>query len=132
MLHKSPQQRKLRVLKNIARVGSLEFQQKARLQSTEQSYLLLDELIETTLSRVQLEIDNQVLGSKWSPAERDALQAFAELVAELSDKIEWQDDTLTLLKIVNEDAAMQRIRDSANECLRTLQISFSTEELLAD
>ena len=42
---------KSRILRDIARIGSLSFQEKACLQATSQEYVLLDELIETALSR---------------------------------------------------------------------------------
>jgi 2C-methyl-D-erythritol 2,4-cyclodiphosphate synthase len=123
---------KNRILRAIARIGSLPFQEKACLQATSQEYVLLDELIETTLSRAELEVTNEVLATKWSQAERDALRKFVDRVNQLFDQIAWQDENLTLASIINEDPSMQMIRDAANECLRQVRVSFSVEELLTD
>jgi hypothetical protein len=123
---------KNRILRAVARIGSLPFQKKACLQATSQDYVLLDEFIETTLSRAELEVTNEVLATKWSQAERDALRRFVDRVNQLFDQIAWQDEDLTLASIVNEDPSMQMIRDAANECLTQVRVSFSVEELLAD
>lgn len=123
---------KMHILRDIARVGSLPFQVKACLQATSQEYVLLDELIETTLSRAELEVTNEALAKKWSQSERDALQKFVDRVNNLIDQIEWQDESLTLPTIINEHRSMQLIRDAANECLGQVRAKFSVEELLAD
>ena len=123
---------KKRILRDIARIGSLPFQEKACLQATSQEYVLVDELIETTLSGAELEVTNEVLATKWSQVERDALRGFVNRVNQLFDQIAWQDESLTLASIVNEDPSMQMIRDAANEFLRQVRASFSVEELLAN
>ena len=123
---------KKHILRDIARIGSLPFQEKACLQATSQEYVLLDELIETTLSRAELEVTNEVLATKWSQVERDALQEFVDRVNKLFDQIAWQDESLTLATIINEHRSMQMIRDAANACLRQVRANFSIEELLAD
>jgi hypothetical protein len=89
-------------------------------------------LLETTLSSLEHEITNEVLATKWSQVERDALRDFVDRVNHLFDQIAWQDESLTLASIVHEDPSMQMIRDAANECLRQVRASFSVEELLAD
>lgn len=132
MHHESPSPGKRRILRNIARIGSLPFQKEACLQASSEEYLLLDELIETTISRAELEVSNDALAIKWSKVEQDALRAFADRVGNLFDKIAWQDESLTLARIINDDSIMQAIRDAANECLSQVHASFPAEELLAD
>ena len=61
---------KNRILRDIARIGSLPFQVEVCLQATSEEYVLLDELIQVTVSRVELELRNDVLAKKWSPAEQ--------------------------------------------------------------
>jgi hypothetical protein len=131
MHHESFAPGRRRILINIARIGSLPFQEKACLQGTSQEYVLLDELIETALSRVELDVTNEVLATKWSSVERDQLRGFVDRVNHLFDQIAWRDESLTLASIVNEDPSMKRIRESANECLIQLGAKFSTDELFA-
>jgi hypothetical protein len=123
---------KNQLLRSIARIGSLTYQQKACLRGTPHEYVLLDELIETTISRATLEVTNDVLLMKWSLAERNALREFADRVEPLLDQIAWQDKGVPLENIVNEDQSMRKIRDAANECLSQVGTSFSLEQLLAD
>ncbi len=44
----------------------------------------------------------------------------------------WRDASVDLRKIVYEDRSMCAIRDAAINCLSTLGVSFSLEELLAE
>ena len=94
--------------------------------------MLLEELIETTLSLAELEVTNEVLKMKWSREERDSLRDFVDRANPLFDQIAWQDESLTLAKILYEDPGMQTIRDAANECLMQVRANFSVEELLVD
>lgn len=57
---------------------------------------------------------------------------FLNLANQLFHRIAWQDENVTLARIVNEDQSMQMIRDAANECLEQLHVSYSFEELLVD
>jgi hypothetical protein len=94
--------------------------------------VLLDELLETTLSRIELEVTNETLAKKWSHEERDALRDFVDRATPLFGQITWQDENLTVSTIVNEDASMRMIRKAANECLKRVKARFSLGELLAD
>ena len=132
MHHNSSSTGKKQVLRNIARIGSLPFQEKACLHAKSQEYVLLEELIETTLSLAELEVTNEVLKMKWSREERDSLRDFVDRANPLFDQIAWQDESLTLAKILYEDPGMQTIRDAANECLMQVRANFSVEELLVD
>jgi len=123
---------KTRILRDIARLGSLPFQEAACLQATRQEYVLLDELILTALARVQLETSNKVLAAKWSAVERDALKRFADRVDKLFGQSPWRDAKVSLATILKEDAAMKSIRAAAKDCLDQLRTNFSLEELLAD
>ncbi len=123
---------KKHILRDIARIGSLSFQEAACLHAKNEEYVLLDELIETTLSRAELEVTNEILARKWSQVERDALRGFVDRVNHLFDQIAWKDESLTLANIIEEDRKMHIIRDAANECLRQVGASFTIEELLAD
>lgn len=131
-MHLESSTAKHRILRNVARIGSQAYQEHECVQGTSEKYVLLDELLETTLSSLEHEITNEVLATKWSQVERDALRDFVDRVNHLFDQIAWQDESLTLASIVHEDPSMQMIRDAANECLRQVRASFSVEELLAD
>lgn len=131
-MHLESSKAKRRVLRYVARIGSQSFQNQACVQGTREKYVLLDELLETTLSSIEHEITSDVLARKWSHLERNALQDFVNRANELFDQIAWQDESLSLAGIVNEDPSMKMIRDAANECLRQVQVNFSMDELLAD
>lgn len=120
------------MLLKIARIGSLPFQEVACLRATSEKYILLDELIETTLHRAELETNNKILAKKWSQAEQQALRIFIDSVGKFFEKIDWRNQTVSLAHILLEDPWMQMIREAANNCLNQLQIHFSLEELLID
>jgi hypothetical protein len=121
-----------RILLDIARIGSQLYQSKVCVEGTSQAYVLLDELIDITLSRVEHEIANDLLARKWSQQEKDSLHRFVERVNFFYNHIAWQDENLTIASIVNEDSWMKKIREAANECTEQIHVTFSIEELLAD
>ena len=118
------------ILQNIARIGSLPFLEKACLQATREEYILLDELIDVTLTGLELELTSKVYATKWSQAERAALQDFVDRTNDLFRQIAWQDETLTLEAIVYEDPSMRMIRDAVALCLKRFEVNFSLEDLL--
>ncbi|MFN7811345.1 MAG: hypothetical protein ACK5SI_01625 [Planctomycetia bacterium] len=119
------------LLKDIARIGSQEFQRALCVAGTTSRYCLLDELIEMTMDAAKNKATHPVLSKTLSPNERDALLAFHSRVDELFDQIPWSDDGTTIEDIVNDNDAMSGIRVAADECLRSVGASFSTNELVA-
>jgi hypothetical protein len=77
---------KLRMLRSIACVGSLDFQERECVEATSERYVLLDELIETTISRAEHEATHAQLSQKWTRGERASLLAFAQHASELFDE----------------------------------------------
>lgn len=119
------------LLKDIARVGSQEFQRAFCVAGTTTRYCLLDELIEMTMDSAKTKATHPVLSKTLLPKERDALLAFYARVDELFDQIPWGDEGTSIDDIVNDNVAMSGIRAAADECLCSVGASFCTNELVA-
>jgi hypothetical protein len=132
MLDKTTMSGKRGLARNIARVGSLDFQVRECLGGTAERYVLLDELLETTITRSEHEATHPILSRKWSETERQALLTFSHRSSELFDLIPWRDAAVSLKDIIERNEAMAEIRNTANECLRQLGVSFTTNDLQGD
>jgi hypothetical protein len=125
-------QNKKEQYRGIAEVGSIDFQRKWCVNGTAEEYVLLNELIETTIYSARHKATHPVLSKDFSESERAVLLDFHDRVDELFDDIPWNDPTASIEEIVENSEAMKKIRQAANDCLRQVQASFSVEELLAD
>jgi hypothetical protein len=125
------QLRRLKRLRNIGRVASLEYQVRECLGGTAERYVLLDELLETTIYAAEHDASHPVLSRKWTADQQQALLAFARTASTLFDQIGWQDPNVSLTQIIHSQS-MQRIREAADECLRRVGVCFTLEELLGD
>lgn len=121
-----------RLLKRIAQLGSLSYQVSWVVHGNAAEYVLLDELVETTAYAAKHTASDPLLSTSLSQTERDALITFHDRADELYELIPWHDPKVSIADIVERNQSMQQIRDAANECLRTLGITFSTEELMCD
>lgn len=122
-----------RIKKRIAQVGSVEFQRRWFVKGTaEDGWVDLFELIETTIYSARQRARDPILSKNLSPVEREALIRFHDRVDALYGLIQWRDPKVSNADIVERNETMQQIRDAANECLRGLGVSFTTEELMSD
>ena len=119
------------MLRDIARLASPDYQLRAWLAGTADQYVLLDELLETTITRAEHEASHPVLSRKWKAEQQKALLAFARKASTLFDQIRWQDPKVSLGEIIHSHS-MQQIREAADECLHRVGASFTLEELLRD
>lgn len=117
--------------RGIAEVGSIDFQRKWCVNGTAHKYVLLDELIETTIYFAKHRATHPVLFKAFSESERAILLDFHDKVDLLFDEIPWNDSTASIEEIVENSEAMKKIRQAANDCLRQLKANFSVEELLS-
>lgn len=120
------------LLKNIALVGSFDYQRKWCVDGTSSEYVLLNELIATTTHAAKHKATHPVLSKNLSESEKAILVDFHDRVDEIFDEVPWDDPAVSIEEIVDKSDAMKKIRQSANDCLRKLEIEYSIEELLAD
>jgi hypothetical protein len=117
----------------IAAIGSIEWQRYWVVNgSAERGYAELDEHIETTIYDAKREATHPTTRDKYSQHERDALIRFHDRVDALYGLIPWRDPKVSIADIVERNETMQQTRDAANECLRTLGVSFTEEELMKE
>lgn len=112
---------------DLARVSSLDYQQRFCIHGTVSEYCLLDELLDTTLFAIRQYADHSNCVSQ---REKESLLRFHIVADEFADRIPWQDSKISIQQIVEHDA-MEGIREAANRCLRDLDATFSREELFA-
>lgn len=122
---------RLKRLRNIGRVASLEYQLRECIEGTAEHYVLLDELLETAIYAAEHDASHPVLSRKWTAVQQQALLAFARTASTLFDQIGWQEPNVSLTQVIHSPS-MQRIREAADECLRRVGVSFTLEELLCD
>jgi len=116
----------------IAEVGSIEFQRRWCVNGTSEEYIVLNELVETTIYAAKHKATHPVLSRNLSESEKATLLEFHDRVDELFDEVPWNDPTVSIKKIVENSEAMKKIRQVANDCLRKLGVEYSIQELLAD
>jgi hypothetical protein len=109
---------------NLARIGSFEYQQKYCINATVSEYVLLDDLLDTTMYAVEhyLARSTQV-----SHTDRMALHQFIATANTQIDGIPWRDQDYSIQQIVYCDA-MKEVREAATKCLQDLGASLSLEE----
>jgi hypothetical protein len=117
---------------NIGAIGSIEYQRHWCVNGTAKEYILLDELIETSIYAAKHCAAHPILSKSLSTEEREALIRFHDRVQELYTEIPWRDPKVSITEIVEHNSTMQQIRDAANECLRALGISYTTEQLMSE
>lgn len=122
---------RLRLLQDIGRVASLAYQERLCLQGTAEEYVLLDELVDTTVYAAQHDVTHPILSRKWTAEQKQAISDFARQAGELSDRIEWRNPEVSLAEITQSEP-MRLMREAATECLRCVGVSFTLEELLRD
>lgn len=120
------------LLTNIALVGSVDYQRKWCVQGTSLEYVLLDELIDTTIYAVKHRSTHPVLSKNLSAREKAILLDFHDTVDALFGEVPWRNSAVSIEEIVENNAAMKSIRQAANNCLRMLGAEFSAEELSAE
>ncbi len=120
-----------KVLRSIGRVASLEFQLRECLGGTADQYVLLDELLETTINSAEREATHPVVSEKWTRESQKVLLDFSRKVSKLFDEIAWQDPGVSLEEIIHSHA-MRQIRATAQDCLRHFDVEFTMEQLLSD
>jgi len=120
------------LLKRIAQLGSLPYQERWVVHGDATEYVLLDELIETTIYAARHRATHPVLSKDLCTAERDALVKFHDQVDELYGQIPWNNPQVSNADIVENNHAMRRIREVAQECLHSLGVQFTWEELAKD
>jgi hypothetical protein len=123
---------KATLVKRIAQLGSLEYQKRCVVEGTAAEYVLLDELIETTIYASQHHATHPTLREALSPQQRDALIHFHDRVDALYGLIPWRDPDVSIADIVERSRTMRQIRDAANECLGALGESFATDDFVND
>jgi hypothetical protein len=121
-----------RLLKNVALIGSLNYQRRWCVHGTSSEYVLLNELIETTIYAAKHKATHPILSKNLSESEKAILIDFHDRVDELFEEVPWSDPSVSIEEIVENNEAMKRIRQVANDCLRKLGVEYSAEELLAD
>jgi hypothetical protein len=131
MRYSHEQLRGLNVLRSIGQLASLEYQQVFCTHGTKDQYVLLDELIETTLTRVDLETTHPQLSQKWNEQVLAALKSFSATVA-----IEYHRMpsliSVTSLETVVQSAEMAVIRLESRKLLDAVGIQYSFDELASD
>jgi hypothetical protein len=121
------------IAEEIAAIGSIEWQRYWVVNgSVERGYAELDEHIETTIYEAKRQATHLTTRDKYSEHEREVLIRFHDRVDALYGLIPWRDSKVSITDIVERNETMQQIRDAANECLRELGVSFTTEELVND
>jgi hypothetical protein len=118
------------ILKGIAQVGSLEYQIRWIVNGNSAQYVLLDELIETTIHAAKHRAAHPILSQGSSDQERQAFLRFHDRVAELFARIQWQNRSIA--EIVEGDRNMEEIRIAARECLNALAVKSSVDEVMDD
>ena len=131
MLHDDQELGRRNVLRDVARVASLDYQLRECLAGTADQYVLLDELVETAIARAEQAASHPVLSRKWNAEQQKALLEFVRKASTLFDQMKWQDSKVSLGEIIHSHS-MQRIREAADECLHRVGASFTLEELLRD
>jgi hypothetical protein len=116
----------------IALVGSIAYQRRWCVHSTPTEYVLLNELIETTIYAAKHKAMHPVLSKNLPVSEKGILIDFYDRVVELFDEVPWNDPAVSIEEIVESSEAMKRIRQVANDCLRKLGVEYSAAELLAE
>lgn len=126
-----PEPGRRKVLRDIARMASLDYQLRECLGGTAEHYVLLDELLETTIYAAEHDASHPVLSRKWKAEQEQALLGFARKASTLFEQSGWQDPKVSLGEIIHSHP-MRQIREAADECLRRIGVSFTLEELLRD
>ena len=117
------------LLKNLARIGSQQYQRKFCIHGTALEYCLLDELLETTMYAARHRATHPGLSGTLTDQERNALLKFHSRVNELIEQIPWQDSSVSIEQIVERNDAMRQVREAAGECLQSLHATFTLDEL---
>lgn len=123
---------KSRLKKRIGQMASITYQERWVVNGTADEYVLLDELVETTIYEAKRQATHPATCGQYSEHERDALIRFCDRVDALYGLIPWRDPKVSIADIVERNEAMRQIRDAANQCLRELGVSFTEHELLND
>jgi hypothetical protein len=116
----------------IAEVGSIDFQRRWCVHGTSSEYVLLNELIETTIYAAKHKATHPILSKNLSESEKAILVEFHDRVDELFDEVPWNDPAVSIEELIESSEAMKKIRQAANDCLRKAGVEYSVEELLAD
>jgi len=122
---------RLRLLRNIARIESVAYQKNVCLKATVDHYVLLDELIDVTLTRAEHEISTYTENDRWRGHEVIVLKEFVEKVNRLFSQIDWGGRE-TLDEIIDSSEAMKLIRNAASDCLSSIGFSCTEGELYED
>lgn len=107
---------------NFALIGSLDYQRKWCVHGTSSEYVLLSELIETTIYAVKHKATHPVLSKNLSESEKAILVDFHDSVDKFFDEVHWNDTSVSIEEIVDNSDAMKNIRQAANDCLRKLGV----------
>lgn len=121
-----------RLKKRIGQIGSVTYQRRWVVNGSAEEYVLLDELIDTTIYEAKRQATYPTTRDRYSEQEREALIRFHDRVDPLCGLIPWRDPSVSVADIVERNRPMQQIRDAANECLQSLGVEFKTEELMRD
>jgi hypothetical protein len=121
-----------KLLKRIAQLGSITYQVRWVVNADANDYILLDELIETTIYAAKHWAMHPVLAKSLSFMEREALIRFHDRVTALFEQIPWEDPNVSIADIVENNQAMREIRGAALECLTSLGVHFTSEDLTDD
>jgi hypothetical protein len=125
------QLRGLNIVRSIGQLASLEYQQAFCIHGTSEQYVLLDELIEATLTRVELETTHPQLSQKWNEQVLAALKSFSATVASAYHRMPSL-SSVTSLETVLQSAEMEVIRLESRKLLDAVGIQYSFDELASD
>lgn len=121
-----------RLEKRIGQMASIAYQERWVVNGTVDEYVLLDELIETTIYEAKRQATHPATRGQYSEKKREALVRFHDRVDALYGLIPWRDPKVPIADIVERHETMQQIRDAASDCLLTLGALFTEEELMSD
>lgn len=121
-----------RLHKRIGQLASFTYQKRWVVNGTADEFVLLDELIETTIYEAKRQATHPTTRGHYSDQEREAFVRFHARVDALYGLIPWRDTNVSIAEIVERNETMQQIRDAANECLTVLGVSFTDDELMND
>lgn len=119
-----------RLKKRIGQMASIAYQEQWVINGTADEYVLLDELIETTIYEAKRQATHSTTCGQYSEKERESLIRFHDRVDAIYGLIPWRDPKVSIADIVMRNETMQQIRDAAKEGLRDLNVSFTDEELM--
>jgi hypothetical protein len=115
------------LVRNLARVASLEYQVRWCLNGTAQDYVLLDELLGDTLGAAE----RRTPSKSWDEDQRQALQTFVREASHYFTQIKWHDESVSPEQIIHS-TAMKEIRKAAHACLLGLGVLASLDELVSE